>query len=391
MVSQFPSHPLTISHVDIVIPLNKLGLGLDNEITFFRQQLGFHLKMIMPADDPNQAILEAHGIRLHLRPQAGLEPPLLSITLNAGMKARFPKLPSMLTSPHGTKIEIISPSLAVEIPKIMPEFSLSLYDQNNGFHQGRAGMNYRDLIPSRWGGAFGASHIRLPNAGKIPDHVHFHKVKFQMIYCLKGTALLAYENQGDPFIFEAGDCVLQPPGIRHIVMECSEGFEVVEVNAPALHETFIDDDISLRPEFCTPQQTALEAFTQSPRLWQVEEGNAQAFCLSKLDPAADQWKADGNGLEWQDTGIEAASNGLGKVQVGRTIAGLKPDWEYNLNREGEFYFFMLLEGELDLKGSFLTGTQRLKAKDCFTAPQGGALVISNPKDSPKWLEVVITI
>jgi hypothetical protein len=43
---------------------------------------------------------------------------------------------------------------------------------------GRAGMEYRDLIPSRLGGAMIASHIRVPDGGPVPDMVHFHKVGF---------------------------------------------------------------------------------------------------------------------------------------------------------------------------------------------------------------------
>jgi uncharacterized protein YjlB len=39
-------------------------------------------------------------------------------------------------------------------------------------------------------------------------------------------------GQGDPFCFHAGDCVLQPPEIRHRVLETSAAFEVVEIGCP---------------------------------------------------------------------------------------------------------------------------------------------------------------
>ena len=35
---------------------------------------------------------------------------------------------------------------------------------------GRAGMRYRDLIPGRLGGSIIASHIRIPDAGPVPDY-----------------------------------------------------------------------------------------------------------------------------------------------------------------------------------------------------------------------------
>jgi hypothetical protein len=36
------------------------------------------------------------------------------------------------------------------------------------------------------------SHIRLPFEGEVPDYVHYHKVDFQMIYCLKGRIKVVY-------------------------------------------------------------------------------------------------------------------------------------------------------------------------------------------------------
>ncbi len=61
---------------------------------------------------------------------------------------------------------------------------------------GRAGMQYRDLIPTRLGGAIIASHIRIPDGGPVPDMVHFHKVGFQLIFCVKGWVDVVYEDQG---------------------------------------------------------------------------------------------------------------------------------------------------------------------------------------------------
>ena len=58
-------------------------------------------------------------------------------------------------------------------------------------------MHYRDLVPSRLGGAMIASHIRIPDGGPVPDMVHFHKVGFQLIFCVKGWVDVVYEDQGD--------------------------------------------------------------------------------------------------------------------------------------------------------------------------------------------------
>src|SRR6185295_6532342 len=79
----------------------------------------------------------------------------------------------------------------------------------------------------------------------VPDYVHYHRVRFQMIYCAKGWVKVVYEDQGPPFVLEEGDCVLQPPGIRHRVLESSPGLEVVERGSPAEHETLVDHELAL--------------------------------------------------------------------------------------------------------------------------------------------------
>src|SRR5207244_8577633 len=48
---------------------------------------------------------------------------------------------------------------------------------------GRAGMRYRDLIPGRQEGALIASQIRIERGGPVPDYVHWHDVRAQVIHC----------------------------------------------------------------------------------------------------------------------------------------------------------------------------------------------------------------
>lgn len=117
--------------------------------------------------------------------------------------------------------------------------------RDDAWHRGRAGMDYRDLVPDRRGGALIASHIRIEKGGPVADYVHYHDVRVQLIYCVRGWVRLAYEDQGDPFVMTAGDCVVQPPAIRHRVLECAAGLEVIEVASPALHATHVDHELAL--------------------------------------------------------------------------------------------------------------------------------------------------
>jgi quercetin dioxygenase-like cupin family protein len=110
---------------------------------------------------------------------------------------------------------------------------------------GRAGMHYRDLIPNRLGGSIIASHIRIPDGGPVPDMVHFHKVRFQLIYCYRGWVDVLYEDQGGPIRLRSGDCFIQPPEIRHRVLKASSGIEVIEIGVPAEHVTEIEHEMTL--------------------------------------------------------------------------------------------------------------------------------------------------
>lgn len=169
---------------------------------------------------------------------------------------------------------------------------------------GRAGMRYRDLLPERHGGAFIASHFRILDGGPVPDYVHFHKFRFQTIFCRKGWVRVVYEGQGDPFVMYAGDCVLQPPENRHRVLESSAGAEVVELGTPAEHITMADHNLAL----------------PTPELYPQRDFSSQRFVRHVAAEATwSPWRMDG--FEMRDTGIAAATAGLAGVRVLRPIAG----------------------------------------------------------------------
>ena len=64
-----------------------------------------------------------------------------------------------------------------------------------------------------------------------------------MFYVLKGWITMVYENEGE-FTFHEGDCCLQPAGIAHNEIRCSEDNVTLEVYSPAVHNTeAIEKDI----------------------------------------------------------------------------------------------------------------------------------------------------
>ena len=98
---------------------------------------------------------------------------------------------------------------------------------------------YRDLnIEKATGGAVQAHVIRLlgkcdPKVVSIP---HYHGVQFQMLYMLKGWMIGEYDGAGRVKM-TAGSCWIQPPGIRHQVIDYSDGCEMVEIILPAQFAT----------------------------------------------------------------------------------------------------------------------------------------------------------
>ena len=196
-------------------------------------------------------------------------------------------------------------------------------------HAGRAGMGYRDLLPNRFGGSVIASHITIDTGGPVPDYVHYHAVGFQLIFCQQGWVRVAYEDQGPPIVMEAGDCVVQPPGIRHRVLESSAGLQVVEVGTPAEHDTFVEHEITLPTGIVAPDR----------------DFAGQRFVFHQAADA--KWEPSlYAGHAWRDSGIGEATAGAGGVRVIRPADAATTGTESaeRYRHDGEFLMLFALSG-----------------------------------------------
>jgi uncharacterized protein YjlB len=60
-------------------------------------------------------------------------------------------------------------------------------------------------------------------------------------------SFMEYRDLGIKFVHEGhgehtfgkGDCILQPPGIVHNELDCSDDVEILEIYSPAVHETVV--------------------------------------------------------------------------------------------------------------------------------------------------------
>lgn len=103
----------------------------------------------------------------------------------------------------------------------------------------RAFFSYADLgLATETAGKFGAHIVRANRAVRPGDGTgwHVHEADFQLIYVIRGQAVLNYEGAGRQTL-KAGDAVYQPRGLKHDVVEVSEDYEHLEIDMPASFET----------------------------------------------------------------------------------------------------------------------------------------------------------
>jgi len=284
----------------------------------FFASLGFRLDTVFPADDPREVTMSGFGLSLRLVRAAVDEVARLRIRGDA----RGERM-----APNGTIVTFIGADAA--LPETPATFAIGRARDASEV-AGRAGMRYRDLIPGRQDGALIASLIRIERGGPVPDYVHWHDVRAQVIHCRRGEVQIVYEDQGPPFVMQEGGTVLQPPGIRHRVLECSAGLEVIEVSSPAEHVTHVDHELVLPTAAVQPARS----FHGQRFVWHRREG--------------EPWRPWGtNGLEACDTGIGAASGGAIEV---RTVRASRVDAALAFTTESVRTFWYVLRGSLSLTG-----------------------------------------
>ena len=321
---------------------------LRDDLPFFTQILKMRLDMIYPADDPQVAVFSGHGLRLRIETGAPETPGTIRILTES--PDDFANGQRELMAPNGTRVLIEELNPPLVLPQTDHAFVVRRLADQAPWVIGRAGMLYRDLVPSRLGGAMIASHIRIPDGGPVPDLVHFHKVGFQLIFCVKGWVDVLYEDQGGMRRLHAGDCFIQPPEIRHRVCEASDGIEVIEIGVPAEHVTEIDHDMILPTEVENPD-----------REWQGQKfvnnlGQTGAFRPFRIP-----------GFVARDTTINMNTKGVASVMVVQPTDQPAP-WT---RHRGDILFSFVMSGSMTLHGEG-KAPFRVEMGDAFVIPPGMA-------------------
>jgi hypothetical protein len=111
--------------------------------------------------------------------------------------------------------------------------------------------------------------------------------------------------------------------------------EVIEIGCPAVHDTFVEHDITLPTGSVRPDRSF----------------SAQRFVRHiAADTPRRPWLVDG--LQVRDTGIGAATGGLGGAVVVEAVEASRPGDSRStmgaLTHHGEFAFSVVLTGSVDL-------------------------------------------
>ena len=321
-------------------------------VEFFTAELGCRLELVTPADDPHEYVVSFGAVRIRLVRSSRDVPGRLRLTQSVANSSGGEQ--ALVTAPNGTVVEFVAARRDTEVPTNRPSLSVVRVAGGDAFGEGRAGMSYRDLLPDRWGGRFIVSHILIADGGSVKDYVHFHRIRFQMIFVVTGWVEVVYEDQGEPFRMVAGDCVLQPPEIRHRVLRSSPGLEVIEVGCPAEHDTLVEHEITL------PTAT-----TDAERVFGGQRFVRHVAAVSLLTPSAT------SGFLSRDTGIAEATDGLADVQV--LTRTQRPVEELSeMVHLGEFAMYVVLTGSARLTINH-DGDQRMEligARDAVAMPPG---------------------
>lgn len=344
----------------VCLPSNDLA----TDLAYYTETLGFRLDTIFPADDPAVATLSGHGLHLRIERGVAVAPGVLRLLCHdpdsVANGARE------LTAPNGVRILIVDADARLEQPRTAHAFVVRRLQDKTPWVIGRAGMQYRDLIPGRLGGSIIASHIRVPAAGPVPDMVHYHTVGFQLIFCYHGWVRLVYEDQGPPFILRAGDCVIQPPQIRHRVLESSDNLQVIEIGVPAEHVTTVDHEMELPTAVLNPDRSF----------------GGQTFCRSEGDKAVwKPWRLQG--FEARETGIGTATAGVASVRVARAAG--RTDGQIT-SHSSDILFTFVLSGSVTLRGEG-QGAHALCEGDAYVIPPHLKTSLTDASSDLQLLEV----
>lgn len=145
--------------------------------------------------------------------------------------------PRRTRAPAPARRKVAASRLKADAPA--QQFTVSHLNESDFKKDGlRSYALYRDLgIAAATSGLCQAHVIRLlsPCTDEVRQR-HSHDAELQLIYVLKGWIKNEFDGHGAQMM-SAGTCWLQPPGIKHTVLDYSADVELLEIIVPADFKT----------------------------------------------------------------------------------------------------------------------------------------------------------
>ena len=166
----------------------------------------------------------------------------------------------------------------------------------------------------------------------------------------------------------AGLYLIQPPEIRHRVLESSANLQVIEVGVPAEHITTMDHEMQLP----TP--------VHRPDRW----FGGQRFCLSRAEEAV--WTPSRmSGFQARETGVSAATRGVASVRLVRPAQPSTNEWT---SHNADILFTFVQSGSMTLRGHGAS-LHRLREGDAYVIPPDLKAALDDCSKDLQLLEVAL--
>jgi hypothetical protein len=130
-------------------------------------------------------------------------------------------------------------ALALKTQTTAQRFTVSHLNEKAFRRDGlRPYAKYRDLGIAKATGGLAQAHVirMIPPCTDEVRKRHIHAVEPQLVYVLKGWVKNEFDGHGEQLMRE-GTCWLQPPNIKHTVLDYSDDCELLEIIVPAEFDT----------------------------------------------------------------------------------------------------------------------------------------------------------
>ena len=97
----------------------------------------------------------------------------------------------------------------------------------------RENFEYRDLgLSAATGGRVGAKHTRAVKPWEAETGWHWHDMDVHAVFVIRGHITFRFRGLPGEHVVRAGECITQPAGVPHNVVDRSADLELLELTLP---------------------------------------------------------------------------------------------------------------------------------------------------------------